>query len=372
MRVPAARVVFNEADRDEIAELVKQSLSSGSLTLGPLTKQLEEAFALRQGADHAVAVASGTAALEICLRAVGVAGSEVIVPANTFYASAGAILHAGATPVFADVTERTFALSVESVEGALSDRTSAVMVVHIGGIITDEIEDIRRLCDERGVVLIEDAAHAHGCSFRGRHAGAFGTAGAFSFYPTKVVTSGEGGMITTADEAIRDEARIYRDQGKAGFLGNDHVREGYAWRMSELHAGVGLVHLRRLDEAMAVRQSVAARYDAALSELDGVTFLSPPEGGVTNYYKYIALLPRNADRQQLKKRLVEDDQVSLSGEVYTTPLHLQPVLAAHARGPLPVAEDVCARHVCLPIHSDMTDGEVDHVIDAFSRAVEAL
>src|SRR5436309_976138 len=139
-----------------------------------------------------------------------------------------------------------------------------------------------------GRMLIEDAAHAHGSSLDGQAAGQFSEAAAFSFYPTKVITTGEGGMIATADERIRDEAIVYRDQGKAGFLGGDHVRMGYAWRMSELQAAVGIVQLRRLDEFIKIRREVADLYDAALGGIDGITPLTTPSE--TNYYKYLAML----------------------------------------------------------------------------------
>jgi dTDP-4-amino-4,6-dideoxygalactose transaminase len=238
--------------------------------------------------------------------------------------------------------------------------------VHIGGLISPEVERVRELCAERGIAFVEDAAHAHGSTHAGRFAGSFGVAGAFSFYPTKVITSGEGGMIVTADDRLRDEALAYRDQGKAGFLGNLHVRRGYAWRMSELHAAVGLVHFRRLAEFLAVRERVAAHYTAGLRAAGGWTPLVPAPGDRSNYYKYVALPDGPIDRVGLKARLREQHGVALSGEVYETPLHLQPVFAEHARGPLPVAEDVCARHICLPLHSDMTDDEAAHVLAALA------
>ena len=372
MEVPAARVVFDPADRAEIAELVSQSLATGALTLGPLTRRFEADFAARHDAAHAVAVASGTAAIEIALRSIGVDGADVVVPANTFYATAGAAVHAGARPVFADVSAATLALSAESLAAALTPDTRAVVLVHIAGIISPEVDAIRALCDERGVVLVEDAAHAHGSSFDGRHAGSWGAAAAFSFYPTKVMTAGEGGMILTADPHLRDEALIYRDQGKAGFIGNDHVRMGHAWRMSELHAAVGVVHLRRLDAAIATRRAAARRYDAGLAGLPGLEIVAEPAGCTGNYYKYVVLLPEGVDRSQFKKQLKEETGVSLSGEVYTTPLHLQPVFARYADRDLPVAEDVCARQVCLPVHSDMTEAEADHVIESFARVYRAL
>jgi len=367
--VPAARIVFSAEDRRAVLALVDESLRTGSLTLGPHTRRFEEAFAARHDAAHAVAVSSGTSALEIILRAIGVEGREVVVPTNTFFASAAAVVHAGGTPRLAEVSASTLALSAETVEAALTPDTAAVMLVHIGGLISPEVDAIRTLCDERGVLLVEDAAHAHGSSHDGRPAGSFGHAAAFSFYPTKVLTSGEGGMIVTGDAALRDEAVIYRDQGKAGFLGGDHVRMGSAWRMSELHAAVGLVHLGRLDEAIATRQAVAERYDKALADLGRCEPVEVPDGSVTNYYKYVALLEPGIDRAALKLDLRERTGVSLSGEVYALPLHRQPVFAGLAAGPFPVADDVCNRHVCLPIHSDMTDDEADHVIDSLAGAL---
>lgn len=372
VQVPAARVVFSTEDTAEIGDRIAASLASGSLTLGANTRAFEDAFAVAHDAPHAVAVSSGTAALEIILRSVGVAGGEVVVPTNTFAATAFAVLRAGAVPVFADVDSATFALSPATVQAALSPRTAAVILVHIGGLISPAAAVLRALCDERGIALVEDAAHAHGSTYAGGHAGSFGVAAAYSFYPTKVVTSGEGGMIVTADDRIRDEARVYRDQGKAGFLGNVHIKEGYSWRMSELHAAVGSVHLRRLPEFLRVRTDVADTYDAGLATMDGIDALLIPAACRSNYYKYVLLLPVELDRARLKKELKERYGVSLSGEVYEAPLHRQPVFERYASGELPVAEDVCARHVCLPVHSDMTRQEAEHVLTSLTRAHAAL
>jgi len=384
--VQAARVTFPAPDRAEIAAAITGILDSGMLTLGRYTRDFEAAFAQAHcpGDDEplqAVAVASGTAALEIALRAVpvpagadgtGVAGREVIVPANTFYATAAAVLRAGGRPVFADIDPATLALSPDTVAAALTPRTAAVVLVHIGGLITPEVAALRRLCEDRGIALIEDAAHAHGATWQGQFAGSFGAAAAFSFYPTKVVTCGEGGMILTGSGALADEARIYRDQGKGSFGANHHVRAGYAWRMSELHAVTGLVHLRRMAASIERRRAVAARYTAALAGLDGLDALAEPPGCRSNIYKYIAVLPRGCDRARFKKELADLHEVRLAGEVYDTPLHHQPVLAPFAGPALPAAEDMCARHVCLPVHSDMTDAEAEQVVAAVTAVYRAM
>jgi dTDP-4-amino-4,6-dideoxygalactose transaminase len=366
--IPAARVVFSAQDRREIASLVDGALQSGSLTLGEHTRALESAFASAHRVPYAVAVSSGTAALEIVLRAVDVAGREVVVPANTFAATAFAVLAAGGVPVFADVDVATGCVSASTVADALTERTAGVVVVHIAGTIPSDIATVRELCDERGIALVEDAAHAVGCAFDGRPAGSFGVAAAFSFYPTKVITSGEGGMIVTADERLRDEALVHRDQGKASFGGNVHTRRGYAWRMSELHAAVGVVHLRHLEEFAALRRRVAARYTDGLASIPALAPLAADPRLLTNVYKYAALLDDGLDRAAVKSAMRERG-VALSGEVYETPLHQQPVFAELARGSLPGAERFCARHVCLPVHSDMTDAEADRVLSALAEVV---
>ncbi|HEX2850530.1 MAG TPA: DegT/DnrJ/EryC1/StrS family aminotransferase [Acidimicrobiales bacterium] len=362
MSIPAARLVFGDEDRAAVLAMVDESLRTGSLTLGRRTEELEQAFAARHGVPFAVAVSSGTAALEIILHILGIDGREVVVPSNTFFATAAAVLRAGGIPRFADVSPQTMALTAATVEAALTERTAAVVDVHIGGLVAPDVEGIAALCRARGIELVEDAAHAHGASWRDRAAGSFGIAGAFSFYPTKVMTAGEGGMIVTSDERVRDEARIYRDQGKAGFLGGDHVRMGYAWRLSEIHAAVAVVQLRRLDEFISTRRRVAAIYDEALAGAGWIAPLGAPDGSMSNYYKYIALLAPGLERDALKSRLREAG-VSLSGEVYARPLHRQPVFDRLAAPALPVTDDVCARHVCLPIHSDMTDAEAAFVVD---------
>jgi dTDP-4-amino-4,6-dideoxygalactose transaminase len=367
--VPAARLVFSPEDRETILTLIDESLRTGSLTLGPHTQSFEEAFRLQHHIPHAVAVSSGTSALEIILRTLGIEGREVIVPTNTFFATAAAVIHAGGMPRFADVSSDTLALSASTVEASVTPQTSAVILVHIGGLISPEAYAIRDLCQRLGLALIEDAAHAHGSSLDGHMAGFFGHAAAFSFYPTKVVTSGEGGVIATADEHLRDEAVIYRDQGKAGFLGGDHVRLGYSWRMSEFNAAVGLVHLRRLEQFVAARQRIAAQYDEGLAQVDGISPLVLPITCRSNYYKYIAMLSPEIERSTIKRQLLDEHGIALSGEVYARALHHQPVFADLAAGTFPVAEDVCARHICLPLHSDMSDDEAASVIDGVSKVI---
>lgn len=183
------------------------------------------------------------------------------------------------------------------------------------------------------------------------------------------MTCAEGGMIVTNHHKIAEEARIYRDQGKASFAQNAHVRMGYNWRMSEPHAIIGLRHLERLPAMIADRQKIAGVYDQALARMRNLSTPVVPAKGVCNYYKYIAVLRHPCDRKELKAHLRERFGVSLAGEVYEVPLHKQPVFEKYASGTLPVAEDLCARHICLPIFSGMTEEDARQVIHAITEAI---
>jgi dTDP-4-amino-4,6-dideoxygalactose transaminase len=371
MRVPPARVSFPAEDRAEILARIDQSLTTGQLTLGPIGRELEVAFAKRHSTEHAVAVSSGTSALEIILRALDVEGREVIVPANTFFATAAAAVHAGARVVFVDCDPETMAFDLADVEAHLSPATAAVVAVHIGGLISPALPALAALCAGRGVHLVEDAAHAHGSALGGRSAGTFGVAGAFSFYPTKVMAGGEGGMIVTDDEALVEAAHTYRDQGKGSFLANFHTRLGANWRMSEPHAAIVQSQLGRLDEFIAARQAIAKRYDAAVDDL-GLRPLHIPADAHCNYYKYIAYLPDGIDRATLKQQMREQFDIGLSGEVYDTPLHMQPVFATFADRPLPGAEFIGARHICLPLYPSLSENDADYVVESLSTALDEM
>jgi perosamine synthetase len=314
-------------------------------------------------------VNSGTSALEIILRVLGVDGKDVLVPTNTFFATAAAVVHAGGRPVLVDMDPESFGIDPEDIQKALTPKTVGAIVVHIGGIVSPRMKEIQELCSRKGIWLVEDAAHAHGSSYDGVKAGCFGVAGAFSFYPTKVMTAGEGGMIVTDDDRLSEEARIYRDQGKASFTQNAHVRMGYNWRLSEPHAIIGVRHLDRLPAMIRDRQRIAQLYDQELRSFRGLAGIAIPERGVCNYYKYIAVMKKLTDRKALKARLREEFGVSLSGEVYEEPLHKQPVFKPFASRSLPVSEEYCARHICLPVYSGMTPEEGSQVVNALREVI---
>lgn len=362
--------IDSEAVHDLLVDL-ERVVRSGRLTLGEETRRFEEEFAGVAGVPHACAVNSGTSALEIALRIFGVQGREVLVPANTFFATAAAVVHAGGRPRFVDCDPRTLCMSYQSLVQRWTAGCAGVIAVHIAGVIVPEIDEIAALCRGRGMFLLEDAAHAHGSSQGGRPAGSFGDAAAFSFYPTKVMTSGEGGMLVTADPAVDREARIYRDQGKESFASNFHVRMGHNWRMSELNAVLGRSQLRELSRKVKDRRQIAAWFDDRLRAIPGLTPQARGPRSESNYYKYPVILPNGIDRDTFKRQLNENSGVALSGEVYQLPLHRQPVFQPYADTDLPGADEACRRHVCLPLYPGLPASDVDYVVEALEARLAA-
>jgi dTDP-4-amino-4,6-dideoxygalactose transaminase len=370
MKVGAQRYTVPPEDIDYILTKFRGLLEARDfLTLGQYGEEFEQDFARYHGASFGVATNSGTGAIEIILRAIGVEGREVIVPTNTFAATAFAVIRAGGRPVFADILPD---LTLDPADAArrITERTAAIITVHLGGLVSPATVDLCYQCDLHNIPLIEDAAHAHGSSLDGKAAGTFGVASAFSFFSTKVMTTGEGGMILTNHERIYRDAQVLRDQAKVQG-GNYHETVGYNWRMPEIQAIMGLTQLRRLDEFIQRRQQIAAIYDQALGEVPGLELLPISPRCNPNYYKYIALL-RYGGREELAARLRRNHQVSLGGSVYELPLHRQPAFQLYFQEPLSVAEDLCARHICPPIYPEMTDEQAEFVAEVIRAEIEEM
>ncbi|MGA2790612.1 MAG: DegT/DnrJ/EryC1/StrS family aminotransferase [Candidatus Bathyarchaeia archaeon] len=371
--IPPAKPFFPQTDIDELKGDLEQILASGMLTLGAYTKKFESEFAKFVNAPHAVAVNSGTSALEIALRALGLkSAGEVILPTNTFGATAAAVVFAGGTPIITDVSRDGLTIDSDIVRRALTPNTKGVIAVHIGGLICPDIEGIRELCDKKGLFLVEDAAHAHGSMIGNKKAGTLGSAGAFSFYPTKIITSGEGGMITTNNEEVAEFSRIMRDQGKESFSSNRIVRLGYNWRMPEICAATGLVQLRHLSDFIQKRNAIAKAYDMTLEKL-GIERVVTPPNQLNNYYKYTYLLPKNINRDEFKANCRKRG-VIYGGEVYWPPLHMQPAFKSYLQhgARFETADDLCQRMVNPPIFSQMTSQEVNTVIDVTQEQLSKL
>ncbi|MFD7706343.1 DegT/DnrJ/EryC1/StrS family aminotransferase [Streptomyces sp. NPDC059786] len=377
--VPAQRIRFDVAERRRVLDRVDAALDTGVLTQGPLVARFEE-LSRAWTATPGAAVASGSAALEIALRIIGVTGRTVLVPANTFFATAAAAVRAGAARVrFADLELDGLGMDPDALRTAL-DRypdTAAVVPVHIGGIVAPSLDGVLEQCRERGIPVLEDAAHAFGSALGDRPAGSLGRFGAFSFFPTKVATSGEGGLLTGRDGGDLEHVRRWRDHGRSAPGSTLHDRPGSNWRMSELHAAVGTVDLERFAVTLAARRERAAHYDDLLA---GVPRLRPhtvPGGTHSNYYKYLVHLDEPADRALLKKRLRERHGVRLAGEVYDHLLCDHPYFADAAAdgsggadtgtepdGPYPRARRFARHHIALPLHPSLTHDEQIRVVTA--------
>jgi len=371
-RIPSFRYYFPPGSVDRVVRRMRELLESGDyLTQGKYVEEFERKFASYIGVKHAVAVSNGTAALEIIFTALDVNGNKVIIPTNTFAATAYGVIRAGGRPVFVDI-ETDLNFNLNDVRKKLSKDVKAVVPVHIGGLVPPRIEKLLELAEDEGFHVVEDAAHAHGSELKGHKAGAFGRAAAFSFFSTKVMTTGEGGMITTNDDEIADKARLFRNQGKV--KGNLIGVMGYNWRMTELQAIVGLEQLRLLDEIVERRRRVARIYDELLSDHPVLEILEIPKESRTNYYKYIVFLPKGRKPDVLRALLKEKYGVELAGYVYEVPLHRQPVFKEYVSSleEFPMADDLCYRHIALPIYPQMTEEEAQYVVECLNKALREL
>ena len=343
---------------------IKTILQTGRLTLGPFSEEFEQEFAQIVGISDAVSVNSGSTALEIIFRALGVSGRDVLVPTNTNFATAAAAINAGANVVLFD---GGLYPSVEDIASKISHRTAAVVVVHIGGYISEDTQKIREICDRRGIFFVEDAAHAHHATLNGRHAGSFGHAAAFSFYPTKVVTTGEGGMIVTNNGRLAEVARRMRDQGKDA-SGDIHTFMGNSWRLTEMGSALGLTMMRSLRRDTEYRRAVMSRYERELDGCPGLSFPRAAPGMGPSGYKSIALLAPGVDRAAFVEAM-SGEGVGMSRPVYAFPLHRQPIFRSLPGGPFPLADDFCARHICFPLWRSIPSEQQDAVIAATRRVM---
>jgi perosamine synthetase len=358
-KISAQKIVFSEADRIEITRRIDQSLATGQVSMGKNVQEFENNFSQFVGTKHAIATNSGGAAISIAMRLFNVKDKEVLVPTNTFVATSSEVLLAGGNVRLVDVEPETFSVSLNALKSAVTTKIVGVNIVHIGGIITPEIEEIRDWCNAQGLWLFEDAAHAHGSSFKGKSAGQFGSMAAYSFYATKVMTSGEGGMLVTDDDDLAEKARGLRDYGKPQPWVSYYAQLGSNWRMSEFSAAVGVVQLKRLPEFIQWREKIANFYTQALQNLSQFTLILPPEK--SSWYKYILLLPPGVNRDEFKAKM-KDKGVSIPGGVYEMPLHQQPIFQ-EISDQFPLADDICQRHICLPIYFGLTEEEAAYVVE---------
>ena len=362
--IPLARPVLGPAEEAAVVEV----LHSGQLSLGPRVEAFERAFAARLGAAHASAVSSGTAGLHLALRAAGVRdGEEVITSPFSFVASANAAVFERARPVFADIDPVTLNLDPDAAAAAVTARTTALLPVHIFGYPAD-LPAFERL----GLPIVEDACEALGAVHAdGVAVGARGHPAVFGFYANKQITTGEGGMVTVGDPALKERIDSERNQGRAPDMGwLDHDRLGFNYRLSDLACALGLAQLERLDELLGARARVAARYAEALAGLEGLDLPCPDaDGNMRGWFVYVVQVPRRSDRDEVVRALRE---LGVQSKPYLPAIHLMTYYRetfGHREGEFPVCEDVAARSLALPFFPAMTDGQVERVAGALARAL---
>jgi dTDP-4-amino-4,6-dideoxygalactose transaminase len=357
--IPIARPQMGEDEKQRVWE----AMDSGSLAQGPRVAELEEGFAEFIGVGHAVATSSGTTALHLALLGYGVGeGDEVITVPFTFIASANSVLYTGARPAFVDIDEGDFTMAVDQVEAAITPRTKAIMPVSLYGQPADLVA-IDEIATRHGLAVIEDAAQAHGAAIGERKSGSWG-AGTFSFYPTKNMTTGEGGMITTDDAALAGRVRLLREHGMKVRYHHDIV--GYNFRMTDLAAAIGLAQLPKLPAFNDRRRAIAARYDA---ELRGVITPAVRPRVRHVYHQYtIRVHGRDAFAERLKERGVG------SAIYYPIPVHRQkPFLAlGYGEQRYPVTDRLTDQVLSIPVHPSLSDGEVETVIGAVNQTAAEL
>jgi perosamine synthetase len=364
---------------EEIAEVV-DTLRSGWLTTGPKTKRFEREFSEFVGARHAVALNSCTAGLHLALEAVGVrAGDEVIIPTYTFTAAGEVVTYLGATPVLADVRRDTFNIDVSTIESHITSRTKAIIPVHLAGQPCD-MDPILQLAKRYGLYVIEDAAHSFPATYKGRAIGTVGDVTSFSFYATKTITTGEGGMITTDREDLAERIRQMSLHGlsksawnRYGSEGNWHyevLEFGFKYNMTDIAAALGVCQLRRAEEFRARRSEIAATYSRVFSELDGC--IVPREGADSRHAWHLYILLMDPRRRGGRESVVSTlGRRGIGTSVHFIPLHLHPAYQktfGYSTGAFPNAEWLFERAVSLPIYPRMTDDDVAMVIDAVRQA----
>jgi perosamine synthetase len=365
--IPLARPLLDE--REE--ELVLQVLRSGRLSLGPTIDRFEELIAERVGAPYAAALSSATAGLHMMCHIAGLGpGDEAITSPLSFASSANCFVFEGATPVFADVDPRTLNMDPTALEAAITERTKAVVAVDMFGYPC-ELDEIRAICERRGLVLILDSAEALGAEYKGGPVGGHGVSAVFGFYPNKQVATGEGGVVLTQSEEEWQLLRSLRNQGRdyEGGAWFHHVRLGFNYRWTDVQAAIGIGQLEKLDRLLELRAEVARRYGELLEGLEVEPLCADDADHKRSWFVYVVALPRGVDRARVMAELRSQ---GVGTADYVPCVHLQPYmreLFGFREGLCPVAEDVASRTLALPFYPQLEPEDQERVVEALRGAL---
>jgi perosamine synthetase len=350
-RVRQVAPYFDQDEADGVADCVARAW----LTEGPKAAEFVSAIKSDTGARHAVLAPNGTLALFLALLALELPrDSEIIIPTFTFYASATSAVFAGLTPVFVDVDPDTYNVDVDALESLITPRTAAIMPVHIYGHCA-ELDRITGFAKRHGLAVVEDAAQAYGVHYRGRHAGTWGQLGVVSFFADKTITTGEGGVVLTDDDALFEKLRLLRNQGRLDSGKFVHESLGMNFRVTDLQCAVGVAQLRKLPEIVSRKQENHARYVDNLKDVPGVGRLRVQEGSEHVPFRFAMVSDHRAEV------VAALEQAGVQTRSFFYPLHLQPALTKYAQGPLPVAEELYSKGICLPVHQGLTPADIDQI-----------
>ena len=377
LKVPFAKPYFSESDIEAILSGMRAVLESGWLTSGKNVEAFEQEFAELIGTRYAVAMNSCTAALHAIFLALDIKyGDEVIVPANTFVATANTALYVGAKPVFADSDKDTFNISSNDAEKRITKNTLAMVPVHLAGNPCD-MKELSELAEDNHILMIEDCAHAHDAKYQGKNCGSLGVASAFSFYSTKVMTSGEGGMVTTDDKDIADRVRKIRNHGRGGYGPQENSELGYNFRLTDVLAVIGRNQLSHLPEFLAQRHKIAKEYDRLFSRVPWVKSQLIRPGNYCSYYTYVVKLGPEApfSRDELMRKLSER---GIGTSILYHPVPTQPLYndGYGEKINVPVALDLGRSSIALPMYNGMSEEELryvkDNLIEVLAKRQETI
>lgn len=372
VRIPLSSPDIDASD----IEAVVAVLRTPHLSLGPAGPAFEEAISRYAGTRHAVAVNSGTSGLHLAVVACGLGrGDEVVTTPFSFVASTNCFLFEGATPAFADIDPETWDLDPAAAEAAITPRTKALLPVHVFGRPC-RIGRFVEIAERRSLRLLEDPCESLGSTLDGKMTGSFGDAGVFAFYPNKQITTGEGGVIVTDDDAIAETCRSLRNQGRgAGGGWLEHVRLGFNYRMSDFQAALGLSQLQRIETFVEMRRKAFERYVEALARVPGVRPPAPPRDGErVSWFVFVVRLADEFDRTDRDAVLESLRGRGIACRNYFVPIHLQTYMRekfGFREGQFPVTERVAARTIALPFHNRLTEAEIEEVVDALGSAIDA-
>ena len=372
MNISMADPFFNKEDRELINKSLDEILSN-SLSMGENVKKFEKEFALKIGVKHAIAMNSCSSALEAALSFYNLNGRDVIVPVETFIASGMAIHLADGNPIFAEISKENLCLDINDLEKKISTSTAGVVLVHMAGLITPDIIKIKNFCKNNNIFLIEDAAHTPGAEIDNLQAGAIGDIGCFSFYPSKIITCGEGGMLTTNNDDIAQFARSYQNRGRDMNSEIEVYKQiGRNVRMPEFSALLGRVQLSHLDEYLKKRREIANIYNSELSKLNTLKVVFPKDIKTSSFWKLPVLLDKKFNREKI---IIEMKKKGISVDsAYSPPLHLQSFFKKHYNtfdGQLKQSEELLKTHLCLPCHPRMTNNDINFVIENLKKILSS-